>query len=218
MVQRLLRANERPDRAVGQAGAAVLVGPDRDEREAVVAERAPGLDQRVLLGHDRAGDAPGHRIGNAVRARFVVAIGLAAPALQQQHTLADVEQIHGLGGQVVEVVFLVARQCIQACDQAGAAQPLAEHVDVVAGLGAGLELGLLVREQGQRHIQIHHLDAEQVASIRQVALLRLAVPQDVAPGLGADVDGRAGLVAAQTHLQPAQAGLESVLGGEAALE
>ena len=58
VVQRFLGADQWQDGGVRQAGAAVAVGPHRDERECVMPEWRPRLDQRVLLGHDRAHDAP----------------------------------------------------------------------------------------------------------------------------------------------------------------
>ena len=114
---------------------------------------------------------------------------LTAPALQQHHALAAVEHIHRTGRHTINPV-IIAAECVKPADQPGA-QPVAQNVSVVSNLHARFELHLFVREQGNRHIQVNHLDAEQVAGIAQVAFAGHRIPQDISPALGPDVHGRA---------------------------
>ena len=211
VVQRLLRSDKLPDGAIRQAGALVAVRPDRDERETVVTEGRHGFDQRVLLCHDRTHHLVGDRVGNAVLVGLGVVDRNSAPALKQHHARTAVEQVNRAVHQVVEVVVGPHAEVVQAGDEAGTDHPVVKDLGVVAFLQAGADLLLLVREAGQRHVQIHHLDAEDEPGVAQVLLGRAAVVDDVAPRFGADVDGRSVLVAAQPDLHPAKAAFECVV-------
>ena len=213
-VERVLNVDQVADRAVGQSGFDRAVAPDRHEREAVVLVGRHRLHEDVFAGHDGAVDAPRHRIGQAAGVLLGHGDRLARPGLQQHHAVAGRKQ---LGPHESIAAALTAGNGVTT-QQTRRTGPHAHQALAAASLGNALQLGLFGREQGNRHVQIHHLGAEQETGVVAVAADGAAVVHDVAPVLGHGHHLRTLLVLADRHLQPAQAGDESLIGGKAALK
>ena len=180
-------------------------------------ERAPGLDQGVLLGHHRTAHPPADTVSHAGH-RMQLGLRLPAPALDQQNALSGVEQINGARRHVVQFITIAGIEGIHAGQQSRSTKPVPEDRDIVTGLHAAVDLNLLIREQGFGHIPVHHLDAKQIARIRQIALGPLAVIEDVAPGLGANVDRWPGWITPQADFHPAKTSLERIFNRIGALK
>ena len=215
LVQAILWAAHRANRAIRGAVFGPAVGPHRDKWELVVLVRAGHVQQDVALGEHGAAHLHPHPVGGMRADTHGFCGRLTVPALDDQHALT-----------------LVAAPCV-----AVVAGPLARHqgghVDLgnrgavppleVAVFGVGRDASplqglLLLRKPRLRHVQVHGLEAELVGAVVQIQPVGQAVVQHVAPRLEAFEDGLVLGVRRYAHLHPAQPSLETLVGGLAALK
>ncbi len=209
LVQRVLRAAHGADGAVGRVVLLAAVAPVRNERELVVVVGAGRVGDQILLGQDGAAHLHAHTVDGSTALPGRLGGGLGVPALDQQHALAQVAApgvgvVHGplaRHGRDLRFHFLNALVV-----------PPLHVVSVIAGDGRLAQLLFFLGEVGDGQIEVDRAEAEQVAAVAQVLLCAQAVVQHVSPRLGALVDRLVLGVGGDSDFDPAQTGLEGVVG------